>query len=30
MGVKDSGVGVQGIRDTILSVTRYKGFVYNR
>lgn len=30
MGVKDSGVGVQGIKDTILSVTRYKGFVYNR
>ncbi|MDC4183634.1 NADP-dependent glyceraldehyde-3-phosphate dehydrogenase [Mycoplasma bradburyae] len=30
LGVKDSGVGVQGIKDTILSVTRYKGFVYNR
>ncbi|QZX49250.1 NADP-dependent glyceraldehyde-3-phosphate dehydrogenase [Mycoplasma sp. E35C] len=29
LGVKDSGVGVQGITDTILSVTRYKGFIYN-
>uniref|UniRef100_UPI001FDF8A02 NADP-dependent glyceraldehyde-3-phosphate dehydrogenase n=1 Tax=[Mycoplasma] imitans TaxID=29560 RepID=UPI001FDF8A02 len=30
LGIKDSGIGVQGIKDTILSVTRYKGFVYNR
>ncbi|WP_027062892.1 NADP-dependent glyceraldehyde-3-phosphate dehydrogenase [Mesoplasma seiffertii] len=29
LGVKDSGFGTQGIGETILSVTRYKGIVIN-
>ncbi|ATZ16524.1 glyceraldehyde-3-phosphate dehydrogenase (NADP+) [Entomoplasma freundtii] len=29
LGVKDSGFGVQGIRETLLSVTRVKGLVIN-
>ncbi|WP_081794283.1 aldehyde dehydrogenase family protein [Mycoplasmoides pirum] len=30
LGIKDSGVGVQGIEDAILSMTRYKGFIVNK
>ena len=29
LGVKDSGFGVQGIVDTLLFLTRYKGIVIN-
>ncbi|AUF83452.1 NADP-dependent glyceraldehyde-3-phosphate dehydrogenase [Mesoplasma syrphidae] len=29
LGIKDSGFGTQGIGETILSVTRYKGIVIN-
>ena len=29
LGVKHSGVGVQGIKDALLSLTRYKGFIVN-
>jgi len=29
LGIKDSGVGVQGIRESLLSMTRYKGIVIN-
>ncbi|WP_339023071.1 NADP-dependent glyceraldehyde-3-phosphate dehydrogenase [Spiroplasma endosymbiont of Crioceris asparagi] len=29
LGIKDSGVGVQGIEESILSMTRYKGIVIN-
>ncbi|WP_026389112.1 NADP-dependent glyceraldehyde-3-phosphate dehydrogenase [[Acholeplasma] multilocale] len=29
IGIKDSGHGVQGIRETLLSVTRFKGIVIN-
>jgi glyceraldehyde-3-phosphate dehydrogenase (NADP+) len=30
LGIKDSGFGTQGIGETILSVTRYKGIVINK
>ncbi|WP_052663498.1 aldehyde dehydrogenase family protein [[Mycoplasma] testudinis] len=30
LGVKNSGVGVQGIRDALISLTRYKGFIVNK
>ncbi|QEH62125.1 glyceraldehyde-3-phosphate dehydrogenase [Spiroplasma chinense] len=29
LGIKDSGEGVQGIREALLSMTRYKGLVIN-
>lgn len=29
LGIKDSGQGVQGIRETLLSMTRLKGIVFN-
>ncbi|AXK51310.1 NADP-dependent glyceraldehyde-3-phosphate dehydrogenase [Spiroplasma alleghenense] len=28
-GIKDSGMGVQGVREALLSMTRYKGIVLN-
>lgn len=30
LGIKDSGIGTQGIEDAILSMTRYKGFIVNK
>lgn len=30
LGVKDSGVGVQGVTDAINSMTKYKGFIVNK
>lgn len=30
LGVKDSGVGVQGVTDAIISMTKYKGFIVNK
>lgn len=30
LGVKNSGVGAQGIEDAILSMTRFKGFIVNK
>lgn len=29
LGIKDSGMGVQGIREALLSMTRHKGIVFN-
>lgn len=30
LGVKDSGIGVQGVTDAIISMTKYKGFIVNK
>lgn len=29
LGIKDSGEGVQGVREALLSMTRYRGIVFN-